>query len=164
MRKHGSLCYHCYHKFRALGSHFENVSFICDAIPSMFFILQSDPWMRMLGMGNTFNFDGEDNYRHVIFLYSDLSCCQHSYRVKRSWLGALAIFCCGMLMLVWIAVVLCWWLFCLGVNSDILLHWKRRFYNSSCWRGWYWRLCHSDVECETELAEVDCQWTGLYDR
>ena len=59
----------------------------------------------MLGMGNTFNFDGEDNYRHVIFLYSDLSCCQHSYRVKRSWLGGtcnillwhvnVSLNCCG---------------------------------------------------------------------
>ena len=50
-------------------------AFNLNAIPSMFFIFQSDPWMRMLGMGNTFNFDGEDNYRHVIFLYSDLPCC-----------------------------------------------------------------------------------------
>ena len=31
----------------------------------------------MLGMGNTFNFDGEDNYRHVICLYSDFFGCMN---------------------------------------------------------------------------------------
>ena len=34
------------------------------------FTFQSDPWMQLLGMGNSFKFDDDDNYRYVMFLLS----------------------------------------------------------------------------------------------